>query len=198
MNHLVLVVMLAAAACNMPDRGPRFRPAGHGTPRDGGTLRFASKDQVRTLDPAIAADDISTLPEHLLFDTLVDYEPSTRDAPGSGLGVTARLAETWDISPDGRRYRFTLRAGLAYSDGTPVVAADVKYSLERALTMPDSPYGHRHRRQHGPRHAHSGQHRASQLPARADAPAGQLGSPQRSSAVLTFSCATNEAGAPST
>ena len=45
------------------------------------------------------------------------------------------------MSPDARHFRFTLRAGIVYSDGTPVVAADIAASLERARTLPDSPYG---------------------------------------------------------
>ena len=87
-----------------------------------------------TLDPAIAHDDVSMSAIHALFDTLVDYAPgATRLVP--------RLAARWDVSPDARHFTFTLRDGLAYSDGAPVVAADVAASLDRARTLPDSPYG---------------------------------------------------------
>ncbi|MDB4959980.1 MAG: hypothetical protein JWO36_7549 [Myxococcales bacterium] len=135
------LALVALAACGSPDRGPKFRAAGSPTPREGGSLRFATKDQVRTLDPAIEYDDFSSLPVHALFDTLVDYEPSSERDPAVGLAIVPRLAETWQISPDGRRYTFTLRPDLVYSDGTPLVADDIKYSLERAMTMPDSPFG---------------------------------------------------------
>jgi len=129
--RLALLALVAACA---PDRGPRWRPAGQPGPRDGGTLRFAVKDPVRTLDPSIAYDEVSSMPVHALFDTLVDYEPA-------GTGLVPRLAEHWEVSSDGLVYTFVLRDGARFSDGTPVTAADFAYSLERALATPDSPFG---------------------------------------------------------
>lgn len=41
-----------------------------------------------------------------------------------------RLAESWDISEDGRTFTFNLYPGLAWNDGTPLTANDVKFSLE--------------------------------------------------------------------
>jgi ABC-type transport system substrate-binding protein len=128
-----LVAAALLAACNPPDRGPRFRPAGSATPRDGGTLRFAVKDQIRTLDPTLGYDEVSYFVLHAVFDTLVDF------APG-GLAVVPRLAARWEVSPDGLRYRFELRPGIAFADGAPITAAHVKYSLERALATADSPF----------------------------------------------------------
>ena len=120
-------------ACNAPDRGPRFQAAGSPEPRMGGELRIAIKDGVRTLDPAIAYDESSWLPVHPMHDTLVDYDAGTQLVP--------RLAARWDVSADGLVYKFTLRDGLRYSDGQPIVAADFVTSLERALTSPESPFG---------------------------------------------------------
>ncbi len=121
------------AACSPPDRGPRFKAAGAQVPRNGGTLRFAVQDQVRTLDPTIGADEISNYMLHSLFDTLVDFAPN-------GIDIVPRLAERWDISPDRRIYRFTLRPHITFHDGAPITAANIKYSLERALATPDSPF----------------------------------------------------------
>ena len=68
-----------------------------------------------------------------MFETLVDYAPaSTRLEP--------ELAESWNVSPDAQTYTFHLRAGLAYSDGSPVVAADFVSSLDRALATAESPF----------------------------------------------------------
>jgi ABC-type transport system substrate-binding protein len=128
MRALLLVALVACSA----DRGPRFRAAGNASPRDGGTLRFAAISQVRTLDPTIEYDDVSHTIVHALFDTLVDYEPH-------GVGLVPRLAASWTRSPDGLVYTFTLRAAT-FSDGTPIVAGDFQYSLERAQTTQDSPF----------------------------------------------------------
>lgn len=130
-----LAAVAAVAACGgcSADHGPRFRAAGASQPRDGGTLRFSIKDQVRTLDPTFGYDEFTYFVLHPMFDALVDY------APGS-LELVPRLAASWQISDDGTQYRFELRPGIAFADGTPIVAAHFKYSLERALATPDSPF----------------------------------------------------------
>jgi peptide/nickel transport system substrate-binding protein len=42
------------------------------------------------------------------------------------------LAESWDVSADGRTYTFHLRKGVIWHDGHPFSAADVKFSIENA------------------------------------------------------------------
>ena len=58
------------------------------------------------------------------------YSGLVRLSPQSA--VEPDLAESWSISNDGLTYTFTLREGLKFSDGSPITANDVKYSLERA------------------------------------------------------------------
>jgi ABC-type transport system substrate-binding protein len=120
-------------ACAPPDRGPRWERAGAKEPHGGGTLHIAHKDAIRTLDPAFAYDEQSIMALHMVVDTLVDYEPG-------GVGWVPRLAERWEVSADGLTYLFHLRSGAKYADGRPIVAADIAFSLERALKLPDSPY----------------------------------------------------------
>ncbi|HUW21897.1 MAG TPA: ABC transporter substrate-binding protein [Candidatus Bathyarchaeia archaeon] len=43
--------------------------------------------------------------------------------------VSPALASSWDISQDGKIYRFSLRSGLVWHDGTPVTAADINYNF---------------------------------------------------------------------
>jgi oligopeptide transport system substrate-binding protein len=133
-------LLVLVAACNAPDRGPRFHAAGHTTPQNGGTLRFATKDQVRTLDPTIEAEEVSSYAVHAIYETLIDYEPAVRGDDRSGFAIVLRLAARYEISPDALEYHFWLRDGIAFSDGTPVVAGDFVYSLERAMTRDDSPF----------------------------------------------------------
>ena len=60
-----------------------------------------------------------------LFDRLVERWPEATIVPS--------LAERWEISADGLRYRFQLREGVTWSDGTPLTAADVEYGVKRSL-----------------------------------------------------------------
>jgi ABC-type transport system substrate-binding protein len=128
------LVLVALVACTPRDHGPTWQPAGNAAPRDGGTLHIATKDPISSLDPTIQYDEISTIAVHALFDTLVGYAPAS-------VKLVPRLAARWVVSGDGLTYSFTLRDGLEYSDGSPVVAADFAYSLERARTTEDSPFG---------------------------------------------------------
>ena len=52
------------------------------------------------------------------------YDKDGKVAPG--------IAETWEVSPDGKTYTFHLR-DAKWSDGTPVTAEDFKYAWLRAL-----------------------------------------------------------------
>ena len=48
-----------------------------------------------------------------------------------GNQVTPSLAESWSVSPDGLTYDFVLRRGVAFHNGEPVTAEDVRFSFER-------------------------------------------------------------------
>ncbi|MEO6774656.1 MAG: ABC transporter substrate-binding protein [Kofleriaceae bacterium] len=135
-----VALLLAVIACNTMDRGPREHAAGHVTPIDGGTLHYATKDSVRTLDPAIEFDEVSSYAVHALFDTLVDYAPAVRGDLASGHDLVPHLAARYEVSPDGLTYHFWLRDGVTFSDGTPVVAADFAFAFDRVLAMPASPF----------------------------------------------------------
>jgi peptide/nickel transport system substrate-binding protein len=48
-----------------------------------------------------------------------------------GLALEGKLAEKWELSPDGKRVTFTLREGVKSAWGNPLTAEDVKYSWAR-------------------------------------------------------------------
>ncbi len=63
-----------------------------------------------------------------LFEGLTVPHPETLEPlPG--------VAESWEVSADGRRYRFRLRAAL-WSNGDPIRAADFVHAWRRVLTPP--------------------------------------------------------------
>src|SRR5690606_18464960 len=51
---------------------------------------------------------------------------------GANGEVLPALAESWDVSEDGKVYTFKLRQGVKFHDGTAFDAEDVKFSLDRA------------------------------------------------------------------
>lgn len=58
------------------------------------------------------------------------FEGLTRIGPDGA--VRPALAESWDVSEDGKTYTFHLHTGVTFHDGTAFDAEDVKFSLDRA------------------------------------------------------------------
>ena len=69
--------------------------------------------------------------DYLLYDTLVTQDYANTVRPG--------LAERWTVSPDGKTYTFTLRAGVRFASGKPLTSADVKYTMDRWQALKGSP-----------------------------------------------------------
>src|SRR6195952_3533526 len=95
-------------------------------PADGGKIVVTYKDDIATLDPAIGYDWQNWSMINAMFSRLVDYTPGTTELKPS-------LAESYDVSSDGKTYTFKLRPGVKFTNGREVTAADVKYSIERAV-----------------------------------------------------------------
>ena len=49
--------------------------------------------------------------------------------------LEADLAESWETAADGKSIIFKLRDNAVFSDGSPVTAGDVKWSLDRAVSL---------------------------------------------------------------
>jgi len=49
------------------------------------------------------------------------------------LEVLPQAASHWEVSEEGRRYRFHLRDDLRWTDGQPVTAHDFEYAWKRVL-----------------------------------------------------------------
>ncbi len=95
--------------------------------QDTGTINWSIEgiSDVSSLDPAKASDAQGFTIINLLYGGLVRLN--------ADLLVEPDLAESWTISDDGLNYTFTLRDGIAFSDGTPITSADVVWSLNHAL-----------------------------------------------------------------
>ncbi|WP_432284293.1 ABC transporter substrate-binding protein [Aminobacter sp. BA135] len=92
--------------------------------KQGGAITITYKDDVATLDPAIGYDWQNWSMIKSLFDGLMDYEPGTTT-------LRPELAESYEISPDGKTFTFKLRQGVKFHNGREMTAEDVKYSLDR-------------------------------------------------------------------
>ncbi|MCQ9329928.1 ABC transporter substrate-binding protein, partial [Pelistega suis] len=87
------------------------------------TLRFVPYADLALLDPIITTNYVTRTHALMVFDTLYSLDASYRAQP--------QMVASQDVSPDGLTWRLTLRDGLRFHDGTPVLARDVVASLKR-------------------------------------------------------------------
>lgn len=87
-------------------------------------LRIMNGTEPKSLDPHIATGD----PEHRVLEAI--FEGLAR-LDSRSLEPVPGVAESWDISADGKTYVFHLRAGARWSDGHPVTAHDFTYAWRR-------------------------------------------------------------------
>jgi peptide/nickel transport system substrate-binding protein len=86
-----------------------------------------------TMDPGSAYETTSVGADILTYATLVHYPT------GDLTNVKPWLASSWDTSADGRTWTFHLAPNMKFSSGDPVTAADVVYTLERVVNLPNDP-----------------------------------------------------------
>ena len=96
-------------------------------PESGGVVVRRLESDLNSLNMAYIGSDSEKQVLSYILDPLVDINKS--------LEVVPAIAESWEISPDGRLYTFHLNKAATFSDGKPVQAADVLYTI-RLLANP--------------------------------------------------------------
>src|SRR5215472_14774913 len=89
----------------------------------GQTLRFAPHADLKILDPIWTPAYIARNHGYLVYDTLFGTDESQQVKP--------QMVDRVSVSLDGMKYTFTLRDGLRWHDGQPVVSEDCVESLKR-------------------------------------------------------------------
>ena len=124
LTALALVAMLLASCGSS---GPAKTQAPQKAPASQQIYRIGTPvADEKTLDPAQAVDLASAQAMGMLFTGLVQENDK--------LQATGQLATSWDVSADGLTYTFHLRPNMKFSDGAPLNANDVAYSIDRALS----------------------------------------------------------------
>ena len=145
----VLVVLLGVvAACGSPPAAPvddGLGGEGDGQqveltdPSDaaveggsGGTVRVGWGGSPDSLNPGNGVLEEAYVAYDMVYDTLISLDLSGEFQPD--------LAERWTVSDDGTTWTVELVDGATFSDGEPVTADDVVYSLETYRDTADFPY----------------------------------------------------------
>jgi peptide/nickel transport system substrate-binding protein len=100
---------------------------------EGGTLLGAYASFPDYLDPALSHTLEGWTATYDTYIPLLTYDHASGQAGGKVIpGLATALPK---VSDGGRTYELTLRKGLKYSNGEPVVASDFTHSLERAFIL---------------------------------------------------------------
>jgi peptide/nickel transport system substrate-binding protein len=125
---LALFTLVLSLGCEREVKGPGTAPpvpVDESKPVDGGTLIRRLDVDVTTLNPILPSTRYDRLVAAYLFTPLVQLDRNLQPIPG--------LASSWDISDDGRLYRFQINDKATFSDGTPVRASDVLFTLKKIV-----------------------------------------------------------------
>src|SRR5580693_6379456 len=99
----------------------------------GGRMIYARSADSQELDPVWTELNVDIWVSSSIYDTLLLPTPD-------GLGIRPGLATAWPYSDGGNTLTLTLRGGVKFSDGTPLKASDVKFSLDRARDPKNGPW----------------------------------------------------------
>ena len=94
--------------------------------RTGGRIVVSLRAEPKTLNPLIATDAPSREVIGVMQADLVHIDRATQLTEPA-------LAKSWRVSPDGLQYTLTLRKGLRFSDGKPLDADDVLFTIRACL-----------------------------------------------------------------
>jgi peptide/nickel transport system substrate-binding protein len=97
----------------------------HEQSRYGGTVVLATVEEPAGFNPLFYLDSLSPHIGSLVFNTLIKINEQLEYVP--------ELAESWQVSADGRTWDFYLRKGVTFHGGEPLDAGDVLYTFTTIL-----------------------------------------------------------------
>lgn len=128
---LILVLTLLIPACShsslsSPEQADTVEQENSGPPQSGGTINLGTTS-VLNLNPLLAIDDETKSILSLIFEGLVKID-------NQGV-VQPALAESWQISDDGKTYTMNLRTNVKWHNGEVFSSADVKATFDKIMEL---------------------------------------------------------------
>ncbi|WP_433858079.1 ABC transporter substrate-binding protein [Streptomyces kronopolitis] len=94
----------------------------------GGTIRVYQRDSYNHLDPGqMYVSDMKALSQ-LIFRGLTSFK---QDDKGNAKVVGDLATDAGQMSDGGKTWKYTLKDGIKFEDGTPITSKDIRHSIER-------------------------------------------------------------------
>jgi len=103
------------------------------TPKIGGTLTMGVQNDLGVTNPLVNARSTQGRIYDLMYEPLL-----TLDLKGN---LRPYLAESWQVSPDGKTIHFSLRKKVAFHDGKEMTAEDVKFVIDYEMNPKNGAQG---------------------------------------------------------
>jgi peptide/nickel transport system substrate-binding protein len=120
MKHRSIILMAAVLAV------PAWVAAADSRPQPGGELRFCVRADPKTFNPILVEDEPGETVRYLTAGVLIRLNRITQE-------LEPELAKSWKVRNGGRTIEFELREGLRFSDGSPLGAAEVAFTMRTLL-----------------------------------------------------------------
>jgi len=127
---VAVAVVLAAGCAKKQDAAETSAPSSDVAPAYGDAIVEGSIGDVSGFLTAVTSDSASHTAAGYVFNGLVRYDRN--------LKLEGELAESWEVSPDGRKITFHLRKGVMWHDGKPFTSEDVMFTYRRMID-PNTP-----------------------------------------------------------
>ena len=88
------------------------------------TLRWASQGDILTMDPHAQNEGLNNTANSYIYESLVTYNEKFEVVPSLSTDWKQETPLIW---------RFNLRQGVKFHDGSPLTASDVVFSIDRAM-----------------------------------------------------------------
>ncbi|WP_407550101.1 ABC transporter substrate-binding protein [Streptomyces sp. Pv4-95] len=96
--------------------------------KPGGTIRVYQRDSYNHLDPAqMYVSDMKVLSQ-LIFRGLTTFK---QDDKGNATVVGDLATDSGQMSDGGKTWKYTLKDGVKFADGTPITSKDIRHTFER-------------------------------------------------------------------
>lgn len=120
---LMFLLVLTLVACNSnSSKNEESNTENENVDLDG-EIRIAWNGQPPVLDPHISISDIIANTMRHVYDTLLTID--------SEYNVKPSLADSWEVSEDGKTYTFKLREGVTFHNGKELTSEDAVASMNR-------------------------------------------------------------------
>ena len=131
----VLALAIGVAACGGDDENESGNGGNEptGQVQEGGTATFNYASFPDYLDPAMSYTVAGWQALIPTYTPLLTYK---REAGAAGAQLMPGLAEAMpEVTNGGKTYKFKLREGLTYSDGSDVKASDFEHTIKRVIAL---------------------------------------------------------------